>query len=50
MDINVDFCQQFINFVIKSLPAEKPAIKNEITPNQQLAEELHKPLIKKIEK
>ena len=47
MDINTDMLQWLINFSIK-----KPsggAVKIDIIPNQQLAEELQKPIIRKFE-
>ena len=40
LDINVELLQWFID----------GALKNEITPNKELAEELHKPVIRKFEK
>ena len=46
MDINVVLLQWFINFFNTS----SGAVKNEIMSDQKLAEELHKPLIRKFEK
>ena len=45
MDINVDL-QRFINFLVKKTSVS--VIKN--TPNKELADELHKPIIKKLNK
>ena len=47
MDINMDLLQWFVNFLTKKISVG--AIKIEIMPNQQLPEELHKPIIRKIE-
>ena len=56
MDINIKLFQWFINFLIKKLlhlldksPFDVIA-KNEITSNKELAEKLHKPVIRKFEK
>ena len=43
MDINVDLLQSFINFLIKKTSGSD--LKN--VPNKELAEELHKPVIRK---
>ena len=43
MDINVDLVQQFINFLITKLKG----IKNESILDKELAEELHKSIIRK---
>ena len=48
MDINMDLLQWFINFLIKKSSGGE--IKNEIMSNKELAEELHKPFIRKFEK
>ena len=57
IDISVDLFQCFINFLIKKLQVEplhlhgnKSAIKNENNSNKELAEELHKPIIIKLNK
>ena len=56
MDINADLLQWFINFLDKkstSLGDESAsggAMKNKNVSNQELAEELYKPIIKKFEK
>ena len=56
MDINVKLFQWFINFLIKKplhLLDKSPfdvIAKNEITSNKELAEKLHKPVIRKFEK
>ena len=48
MDINVDLLQWFIIFFIKK--ASDETVRNEIISNKELAEELHKPIIRKFEK
>ena len=48
IDINVDFFQWFINFLIKK--TSSGTVKNEIISNKELAEELHKRIIRKFEK
>ena len=48
MDINVDFLQWFINFLIKKILVV--VFKNENISNKELAEELHKPIIRKFKK
>ena len=56
MDINVDLHQWPINLLIKKSSdgaatlANKSAVKNENTSNKELAEELHKPIIRKFNK
>ena len=52
IDINVDLLQWFTNFLIKCSGANTSGclIKTYIMSNYQLAEELHKPLIIKLEK
>ena len=56
LDINVDLLEWFTIFFDKKSSgcavrrADKFAIKTEIMPNHQLAEELHKLIIKKLEK
>ena len=48
MDINVDLLfQWFINFSMKKTSGG--AVESEITLNQLLAEELHKPIFRKFE-
>ena len=47
MDINTDLLQWLINFLIKK--SSGGAVKIDIIPNQQLAEELQKPIIRKFE-
>ena len=47
MDINTDLLQWLINFSIKK--SSGGAVKIDIVPNQQLAEELQKPIITKFE-
>ena len=47
MYINVDLLQQLIIFSIKKSSGRE--IKNKIMPNDELAEELHKPSIRKFE-
>ena len=47
MDINVDLPQWFINFLIKN---SGETVKNEIISDKELAEELDKPIIRKLEK
>ena len=47
MCINVDLLQQLIIFLIKKSSGRE--IKNKIMPNEELAEELHKPSIRKFE-
>ena len=41
----MDLFECFISFLIKETPAG--TVKNEIIPNQELAEELHKSIIRK---
>ena len=48
MDINVDLLQWFINFFDKK--ASGSGIKNKNIPKKQLAEELHKSVIRKFNK
>ena len=56
MDINLVLLQWSINFLIKensdgaTTLANKSSIKNELISNKELAEELHKPIIRKFEK
>ena len=53
MDMKADLLKQFINFLIKKMSgAITPggAVKSEIILKQELAEELHKPIISKLEK
>ena len=45
MDINVDLLQLSINFLIKKTSGS--GLENENMSDQQLVEELHKPIIKK---
>ena len=47
MNINTDLLQWLINFSIKK--SSGGAVKIDIVPNQQLAEELQKPIIRKFE-
>ena len=47
MDINVDFLQWFIISLIKT---SSRIVKNEITSNKELAEKLHKAVIRKFNK
>ena len=39
MDFNVEFLQWFTNFLIKTVATSGYAIKSEIMPNEQFAEE-----------
>ena len=48
VDINVDLLQWFINFLIKKTSGG--ASKNEFMSNKELAEELHKLIIRKFKK
>ena len=48
MDINLDLLQWFINFSIKKNSGG--TFKNEVISNKELAEELHKPIIRNFEK
>ena len=48
MDINVELLQWSIIFLIKKTSAS--GIKNENISNKKLAEELHKPIIRKFKK
>ena len=48
MDISLDFLQWFINFLIKKILVV--VFKNENISNKELAEELHKPIIRKFKK
>ena len=48
MDFNVDLLQWFINFLVKKTSGS--GIKNKNISNRELAEELHKPFIRKINK
>ena len=48
MNINLDLLQWFINFSIKKNSGG--TFKNEVISNKELAEELHKPIIRKFEK
>ena len=41
MDVKVELLQWFINFLIKTVDTSGYAIKNEIMPNEQFAEEWH---------
>ena len=56
MNINVNLIRWFINFLIKNsngsavTQVDKSVIKTEFMTKLQLAEELHKPIIRKIEK
>ena len=47
MDINVDLLQCFIYFLTKKTVS---GIKNESISNEEVAEELHKPIIRKFNK
>ena len=47
MDINTDLLQWLINFFL--IKSSGGAVKIDIIPNQQLAEELQKPIIRKFE-
>ena len=49
MDINVDLLQRFIRFSIKK-KLQGGGNKNENISNKELAEELHKPVIRKFNK
>ena len=48
VDHNIDLASMVYNFFDKT--TLRRAFKSEVMPNQQLAEELHKPIIKKCEK
>ena len=48
MDFNVDLLQWFINFLVKKTSGS--GIKNKNISNRELAEELHKPFIRKFDK
>ena len=48
MSINVDMLQWYTNFLIKKTSGS--GIKNENMLNKELAEEFHKPILRKIEK
>ena len=48
MDINAELLQRFINFLTKKTSGV--AIKSKIISNKELAEELHKPIIRKSKK
>ena len=48
VDHNIDLASMVYNFFDKT--TLRRALKSEVMPNQQLAEELHKPIIKKCEK
>ena len=48
VDHNIDLASMVYNFFDKT--TLRRAFKSEVMPNQQLAEELHKPIIKKYEK
>ena len=48
MDIDADFFQWFINFLIKETSGR--TVKSENVSSKELAEELHKPIIKKFKK
>ena len=50
MDIKKVLLVWFINFLIKKTKGSGIAIKNEITQNQQLVNEIDKPIIKKFKK
>ena len=52
MDINADLFQWLISFLIKISVANTSggAVKGEIMPNEELAEELYKPIIRNFEK
>ena len=52
MDINADLFQWLISFLIKISVANTSggAVNGEIMPNQELAEELYKPIIRNFEK
>ena len=56
MDINVDFLQWFMKLLIKVLQVvplhlqKKSGVKKENFSNKELAEELHKPIIRKFRK
>ena len=51
MDINMDLLQWSINFLIKkNKKTYDGTVKNEIIPNKELANELHKPIIRKCNK
>ena len=44
MDINVDLLQWFINLLIKK--TSDGALKSEVMSNEELGNELHKPIIR----
>ena len=48
MDINVDLLQWFITFLTKK--TSSGAVKNEIISDEELAEELHKPILEHLRK
>ena len=48
MNINMGLLQWMINFLIKQISGG--TVKNEIISNKELAEELHKPIIRKFKK
>ena len=51
MDINMDLLQWSIIFLIKkNKKTYDGTVKNEIIPNKELANELHKPIIRKCNK
>ena len=51
MDINGELIQWFINFSNNAVKSSAgSAVKSEIMLNQQLAEELHKPIIRNFKK
>ena len=47
MGINMDLLQWFINFLIKK-KSFFSGVKNENTSNKELAKQLHKPIIRKL--
>ena len=49
MDINIDLRQWFIVFFDKKVSG-RTKVKSEIISNKELAEELHKPIIRKFRK
>ena len=48
MDVNIDLLQWSIIFLVKETSGR--TVKNKMTSNKELAEELHKPRIRKFEK
>ena len=46
----MDWLQWFINFLIKKYLAPGESVRNEVISNEELAKELHKPVIRKFDK